>query len=243
MANVNSLLNERLKKSSQSSKMTAMAKQSASGNLTSFAGIFTAIDLNEQEKNAVEAVLNSYAIDESHIGSDLQTLLSITAEIKAINNQAAILHGERIKKAQIVLKSYRDGAFTAWLMAAYGNRQTPYNFLHYYEFCESLPKSLRLQLDQMPRQAVYTLASRDAPLPKKQEIIQNYNGQTKAELLKLIRSTFPLTPKDQRHRSPTDSLIQNLSQISSSMPHLSFSKSQKQTILHLIETIREHLGV
>ncbi len=45
----------------------------------------------------------------------------------------------------------------------------------------------------MPRQAVYSLASRDGDQEQKELIIQNYNGEPKQELLKLIRDTFPLS--------------------------------------------------
>ena len=34
----------------------------------------------------------------------------------------------------------------------------------------------------MPRQAVYVLASRTGNLDKKQEIVENYRGETKAEM-------------------------------------------------------------
>src|SRR6185437_1917846 len=111
---------------------------------------------------------------------------------------AAILHGERIKQAQEILKKYRDGAFSAWLIAAYGNRQTPYNFLQYYELYQQLPQKLHSKLDEMPRQAVYTLASRSAPLEKKEAVIGNYQGQPKQELLALIRKLFPLHEADKR---------------------------------------------
>ncbi len=51
MGKVNNILEQRLKKGNKSSKMAALAKQSASGNLTSFSGIFSAVELTETEKN------------------------------------------------------------------------------------------------------------------------------------------------------------------------------------------------
>src|SRR5262249_38023900 len=151
--NVNSILDQRMKKPSNTSKMAAMAKQSASGNLTSFSGVFSIAELSAKEKNTLAEILKSYANEEQDFSTDLDILISLTAEVKAINNQAALLHGERIKKAHHVLTRYRDGAFTAWLIAAYGNRQTPYNLMQYYEFCEVMPKQLRPQIELMPRQA------------------------------------------------------------------------------------------
>jgi hypothetical protein len=53
-------------------------------------------------------------------------------------------------------------------------------------------------MDQMPRQVIYSLASRAGPLEKKESIIQNYHGQPKQELLQLIRSEFPLAEEDKR---------------------------------------------
>ncbi len=167
MANMNAILNQRIKKSENPSKMAAMAKQSATGNLTSFAGVFSVSELSEKEKKLVESILKDYAHGAETIEGDLSALLSITSEVKAINNQAAILHGERIKKAQQILTRYRDGAFTAWLMTTYGNRQTPYNLMQYYEFYEAMPKPLRPLIEIMPRQAVYVLASRDGNIEKK----------------------------------------------------------------------------
>jgi hypothetical protein len=51
----------------------------------------------------------------------------------------------------------------------------------------------------MPRQVIYNLASRKGTLEKKEEIIRNYNGQPKQELLQLIRLEFPLDEEDKRH--------------------------------------------
>lgn len=243
MANINALLNERLKKNGQSSKMAAMAKQSAGGNLTSFAGVFNVAELNDQEKANIEELLHHYVSGKHDITSDLSTLLSLTSEVKSISNQAAILHGERIKKAQEILKTYRDGAFTAWLMTAYGNRQTPYNFLHYYEFCQSLPKALKLKLDLMPRQAVYTLATREAPLVKKQLIVENYKSQTKTELLREIREAFPLAAKDRRRQNIGENVIQELKRIADMLQRAerTISSSQKRVIQDLLNDLSKNI--
>jgi len=213
MSDVNTLLTKRLSKNEQSTKMAQMAKQSARGHLTSFSGVFSVTELNDHEKKTLEEILNEYATDKVNIADDFNSLMSITSEVKAINNQAAILHGERIKKAQVILKQYHDGAFTAWLISIYGNRQTPYNFLQYYEFYNAVATDLRPQIEIMPRQAIYTLASRDAPLTEKQKIIKNYNGETKSELLSLIRERFPLDDQDQRKQSVGETAIQALRRV------------------------------
>src|ERR1700733_11383521 len=111
MSSVKELLAQRLKKSDHpSSKMAAMAKQSANGNLTSFSGIFHVSELSEQEKQSIEHILKEHATKEANISLDLKHLLSLTSEVKAINHQAALLHGERIKKAHQILTAYQEGA-------------------------------------------------------------------------------------------------------------------------------------
>jgi hypothetical protein len=240
MGKINALLTERLKKTQASSKMAAMARQSANGNLTSFSGVFSIADLSEMEKTGIEAILREYAHDSQIIAKDLNTLISITSEVKAINNQAALLHGERIKKAQNILTRYRDGAFTAWLISAYGNRQTPYNLMQYYEFCEAMPKTLRVQIELMPRQAIYTLASREGPLDKKKRIVEDYKGQTKAELLNLIRKMFPLDGQDKRLKSSGESIVKILKQLFRKLKSgpAAFSHSQKEAASTLLSEIQ-----
>ena len=201
MSKFNDLLNLRFRgKSAQAPKMTALVERSSNGELSSFSGVFRVTALNERERSDLEAILKSFRWAETdEVESDLKALIGITSEVKAITNQAVILHGERIQRARDVLKKYRDGAFTAWLFATYGNRQTPYNFLQYYEFYTAMPQGLHGKIDQMPRQAVYSLASRQGAMEKKEAIVRNYNGQAKQELLQLIRIEFPLAEEDKRH--------------------------------------------
>lgn len=241
MSDVNTLLTQRLKKGEHTSKMAAMAKQSANGNLTSFSGVFSVTELNENEKALLEDILNRYTTGAEDLSKDLLSLISITSEVKAINNQAAILHGERIKKAHSILTRYRDGAFTTWLIAAYGNRQTPYNFMQYYEFYESLPKTLRPQIEAMPRQAIYALASREGAIEQKQLIVENYKGETKSELLTLIRERFPLANEDRRRQNFGELTVQGLKRICTSLlnKRLILTRSQKSEIIHLLETLQD----
>lgn len=200
MPKFNDLLNLRFKsRESSQPKMTALVERSNNGELSSFSGVFRLSALNDKEKADLEHILMSFRLSETQdVSSDLKALSAITSEVKAITNQAVILHGERIKRAQEILKQYRDGAFTEWLFASYGNRQTPYNFLQYYEFHTQIPAALHAKLDQMPRQAVYALASRQGAMEKKEAIVRNYNGQAKQELIQLIRIEFPLAEEDKR---------------------------------------------
>ncbi len=236
MSKVNDLLFSRLKK--KFTKMTELAEISSKGNLSSFSGVFRVHPLSFNEHEELQQLLNTYK-NENPIDEDLKSLAAITSEIKAINNQAAILHGERIKKAQEILKKYREGAFSAWLLATYGNRQTPYNFLQYYEFYLQLPPQLHTKLDEMPRQAIYTLASRDVPFDQKEAILKNYNGQTKNEVLSLIRSTFPLDDQDGRKEDLALQVIVGLKKIQRLLNEKRFrpTQDQRETIHTLLENL------
>ncbi|KAF3362554.1 Virulence plasmid protein pGP6-D-related protein [Chlamydiales bacterium STE3] len=244
MADVNALLTQRLNKKENSSKMAAMAERSANGNLTSFSGVFNVAELSSLEQENLRQLLSDYSIDKANeLDKDLNSLIFITSEVKAINNQAALLHGERIKKAQTLFKKYRDGAFTAWLMTTYGNRQTPYNLLQYYEFYIALPKLLQTKIEEMPRQAIYTLASREGPLEQKIQLIKNSFGQSKTELLQSIRELFPLRAMDKRAANPGDQAINALTKLCAFITknRKKLTKIQKQTLLNLTEKLQKIL--
>jgi hypothetical protein len=245
MAKVNSILDQRMNKKSVSSKMSEMAKRSTTGDLTSFSGIFNVTELSSKEQEVLAEILRNYAEDEQEIQHDLNLLISITSEVKAITNQAALLHGERIKKAHQLLIRYRDGAFTAWLMAAYGNRQTPYNLMQYYEFCEAMPKPLRPKIELMPRQAIYVLASREGSLEKKKGIVENYQGETKSQMLSLIRASFPLDLEDKRKPKMGKFWVRALAQMSAEIKQNpnELNLSEKERLRELLEEIRTTLDL
>ncbi len=239
MVKFNDLLNLRLKsKEKQTPKMTALAELSNKGSLSSFSGVFKITKLNDSEREDLSSILQNYREEEKEINfeQDLQNLIAITAEVKAITNQAVILHGERIKKAQEILKNYKEGAFTTWLVKTYGNRQTPYNFMQYYDFYMKMPQNLRPQIDTMPRQAIYTLASRSGDLEKKQEIIKNYQGQPKQELFSIIRKLFPLPEEDKRQSNLAEQIISSLKRLNLLFSHPLFKPTdeQKETISKLL---------
>ena len=241
MSKFNDLLHLRFKqKQVQQPKMTALVERANNGDLSSFSGVFRVTALNEKEKATLEEILKSYAQSEfADISSDLSTLTALTSEVKAITNQAVILHGERIKRAQELLKKYRDGAFTAWLFATYGNRQTPYNFLQYYEFYTLMPQTLHTKIDQMPRQVIYSLASRVGSLEKKETIVKNYNGQPKQELLNLIRLEFPLAEEDKRLPNLAAHAVSFLKRARESLknPLCVPSSNEKQSLHNLVSQL------
>lgn len=236
MAKIDALLEQRLSRKDPKSKMTALAQRSNEGHLSSFSGVFSVSDLSVEEKRQLEEILLSYGEDNQAVQRDLEALIRITSEVKAINNQAALLHGERIKKAHEILIRYREGAFTAWMIEAYGNRQTPYNFWQYYEFHAQVPKGLHPQLEMMPRQAIYTLASRTGSMDEKIEILQSYQGETKQQMLEKIRLRFPLKQEDKRRKSPLDALLRLVRSLEQKM-----SKLKEEERKQLKKVIKETL--
>lgn len=245
MSKFNDLLHLRFKqKDSQQPKMTALVERSNNGELSSFSGVFRVAQLNEKEKADIESILRNFRTSEAYdFEPDFKALMAITSEVKAITNQAVILHGERIKRAQEILKNYRDGAFTAWLFSTYGNRQTPYNFLQYYEFYTLLPQTLHTKLDQMPRQVIYSLASRAGAFDKKESIVKNYTGQAKEELLKLIRLEFPLAEDDKRLPQFAHNAIQLLKRARDLVknPHCTPREEEKRQIRNLLSQIQSFI--
>lgn len=243
MSAMNKLLAERTTQKENKNKIAEMAKLSSSGNLTSFSGVFTVAELDKEDKEEIRSLLKNYGTSDVDVSKDFQELLSLTSEIKAITNQALLLHGERIDKAQKILKDYQEGAFTAWLMVAYGNRQTPYNFLHYYLFYIAITKELKPRLEQMPRQAVYTLASRQGEFSKKEAIVASYAGETKVELLQTIRHTFPLDQQDKRGSDFVQQTMKTLYKIQKDLQSKAskLSPKEKSTVLSFLNEMVEEL--
>ncbi|MEL7431030.1 MAG: CT583 family protein [Chlamydiota bacterium] len=250
MPKFNSLLSLRLK-SKDKRKVNALAEKTSQGNLSSFSGVFRVEALNEEEKTELESILENFQEEDHDLQKDLHDLMKITSEVKAITNQAVMLHGERIKKAQDLLKPYKDGAFSAWLIATYGNRQTPYNFLQYYVLYTSLPQDLQAKLDSMPRQVVYALASRKTSASEetvdnyKREIIKNYrSGQSKEELMLIIRNAFPLVESDKRGTNGALSAIRILKKVSSlsKQNHFKPSEKQKKVLQTLLEEVKSAIS-
>lgn len=241
MAKFSSLLSLRLRsKETQTPKLTALAERSKNGNQSSFSGVFQVTPLSESEKETISTILKTFQQYEGYDSNqDLNDLMLITSEVKAITNQAVMLHGERIKKAQTILKDYKEGCFTAWMIATYGNRQTPYNFLQYFEFYSSMKLELHPKIDSMPRQAVYALASRDGNIEKKEEIVKNYQGESKQEILAKIRNEFPLDRDDKRLPNIANQSISSLIRLKNLFAHSYFepSSSQKQKIHSLLEEL------
>lgn len=234
-----SILETRLKTSSNT-KVSQLASQSVTGNLSSFSGVFQTIPLSEIEKDQIQNLLHHYRDSKKQqIAKDLEELSQITCELKAIHNQSVLLHGERIKKAQALLKNYKDGAFSSWLIAVYGNRQTPYNFLQYYELYIAMSADLQKKLPSIPRQAIYTLASRKGSLRQKEQIVEQFQGESKELLIKKIQKTFPLDQSDKRKKNAYNSIYGQLNKIYEEIveKNASFSKEERKSLEMLSQKI------
>jgi hypothetical protein len=160
------------------------------------------IELTEKEIQDIQKIIvDDYlagTISETQVNQHVEQLTNITKQIKSISAQSVLLHGERIKQAQDLLANYKEGAFTKWLMCTYGNRQTPYSMLRFYEFYQSAPKETRPIIESAPKKCVYMLASRDGDEAKKLDLLKEHGSSSQSDLLLLIQSTFPLEETDKR---------------------------------------------
>jgi hypothetical protein len=169
-------------------------------NLVTHANTFNAV-FNTQPLEESEAInlekmlfenLRLDLISEDEARQNINQLKQITAEIKSIGQQGAILMGERIYKAREILKSYKDGTFTKWLELTLGSKKTGYNLLAYYELYNELPnETLKENFKKIPQKAAYILASRDGDIQKKAGIINSYHNLRAQEIISLIQEEFP----------------------------------------------------
>lgn len=160
------------------------------------------VKLTEQEKSHIQKILvDDYqpgTIKESLVALHVEELTNITQQIKSIAAQSVLLHGERIQQAHKLLANYREGAFTKWLMATYGNRQTPYSMLRYYEFVQRAPKESRALIEAAPKKGVYLLASREGDEKLKLDIIKTHGNKPQAQFLQEIQMAFPTMETSKR---------------------------------------------
>jgi hypothetical protein len=183
--------------------------------MSGFRGMFGERSLSSFEEDRIEKILSEHGTEKDHsqVEEDCRSLFRITSEIKAISNQSILLHGERIKRAQEILKSYKEGAFTAWLLATYGNRQTPYSMLQYFELYNSLAQHEKPLIENLPKKAAYTLASREGALQDKLQLLKSYKGEKQQEIIVRIRETFPKDAADKRTKSLSLSLLHELEKL------------------------------
>lgn len=212
-------------------------------HMTPFRGMFGESKLSREEEEGIKQILmvnmQPTGSDEAEMLQDYQKLTQITSEIRAISNQSILLHGERIKKAQQVFKNYKEGAFTEWLISTYGNRQTPYSMLQYFEFYHALPLEKRPLIERIPKKAAYILASRHGDIALKMDVIENYKGEKQNEVIALIQEKLPIPETDKRAKPINESIINDLeralSKIAKRKKYL--IKQDKARLQRLLETL------
>lgn len=164
--------------------------------MNSFNAVFQTKPLENAESDKIRRLLHDNLdpdkMTEEQTSRDADQLKQITAEIKAISRQGAILLGERVYRAREILKAYQSGAFTQWLEATFGSRKTGYNMLAYYELYNALPHDgLKEKFKQMPNRAAYILAAKQGDFQAKVAMINENYQLGHRELVGLIRSAFP----------------------------------------------------
>lgn len=205
--------------------------------------------LSRKEENSLQLILHEFfnpgMMKEEEVSADFHELRDINLQIKSINNQSILFHGERIKQAQKLLKKYREGAFTAWLNATYGNRQTPYSILQYYEMYHALPnENLKRKMSQIPKKAAYTLASREGDLRLKQRILEDHHDEGQKELIMIIQDTFPLAENDRRKRKEANLVsIESLEKLSRTLCQRrdSLTEAHKEKVREVVEMLNDLL--
>jgi hypothetical protein len=92
----------------------------------------------------------------------------------------------------------------------------------------------------MPRQAVYTLASRQGALDVKERFILDYQGESKSELLAKIRMLFPLNEKDHRKENYSAKVIRETKKLLElfKSPQLNPSSDETEELILLINKLR-----
>jgi len=202
MSNTKEMARNFLKKATQSEQSFKEGFEAVNPTISPTIGIPITVNLTPEEERQIQKLLvDGYrpgVVSEEVVAEHVQQLTNITKQIKSISAQSILLHGERIQQAQNILCDYHEGSFTKWLMSTYGNRQTPYSMLRYYEFYQSAPKEARSMIEAAPKKCMYLLASRDADQEKKIEFIQNHGTSRQSDLLLLIQSTFPIEETDKR---------------------------------------------
>lgn len=179
-----------------------------------FDRMFEVKELSEGDSNAIDQLIEdnrqSGLTNENRVEADTIDLKKITKEIKAIGRQSTILLGERIHKAKQILQNYRDRTFRDWLRVAVGSIATGYSVLSYYELYVKLPSEyLKSKLKEIPNQAAYVLAQREAPFDEKVKIIEEHSGGKSSEIISFIKVKFP-SKNSTKRKTGNDKIISSL---------------------------------
>lgn len=211
---------------------------------------FVATPLSKEEEVYIQTLLHENYVSSKpgldEVDADYQTLAILTRQIKSIDQQGILLHGERIHKARNLLKKYRDGTFTKWLFIAYGNRQTPYRMLHFYKLFQELEREDRNLLEKMPKKVAYQLATRAGSVIDKIRIIRNYQHKSSEEISAEIQTVFPMQKGNRRidHSNKDEMIIKTLENaVAKLMQRKNLSKGIRKKLERLIENMQKILSL
>ena len=207
MAKKNLFQNKAFEKTASTKTQFHLAPQ-----MSPMGALFENISLEEKEEKIIESILSASVdfgnVTEDQKDKDFLKIKKITAEIKSIGRQGAILMGERVFLAREILKPYRDGTFTKWLEATFSSRKTGYNRLAYFELYKALPQEeIKKLFQEIPQRAAYILASREGDLHTKSELIRNHYHLGHQDLINVIKKIFPATAQEGQHKKQQNRLI------------------------------------
>ncbi|NGX59125.1 MAG: hypothetical protein KR126chlam3_00270 [Chlamydiae bacterium] len=229
-----------LQKSTQTVTFAEGFEERERSSKAAFRAEFISAPLSEEESSQIHLLLETSSqegqFSSEKVDEDHHVLTEITTQIRAIEKQSVLLHGERIFKAQNVLKKYHDGTFSKWLNLAYGNRQTPYRMLQFYDLFSRLEKDEKELMSSMPKRAAYVLASRAGEIEKKVEIIKAHHDSPPNEIIKAVQEAFPLKESDRRksfHRVSDADLLRLI------LPNIRKLKDRKslEKVLSMVEKL------
>jgi hypothetical protein len=187
------------------------------------------ISLDFDEESRIRDIIKK---DNSFEEVDLKEILDLSKRIKSIKAQEALIVGEAVKKAQTVLSNYSSGVFSEWLVELFGNVQTPYNFLRFFELYTLLKERSQKEYLSIPRRAAYKLAKVEGSTEQKEEFISLGKNKNASSLEEEIDILFPKSQRATKTRkvSPEnipESLEKILSKTLGRVEHIDTDKQKK----------------
>lgn len=197
-------------------------------HINTFDAMFSVQDLNDQDNQNIDEILfdGGSGLSKEAIDQHSVELKIITKELKAINKQGLLLIGERISKARTILNQYKDQSFRSWLRLTYGSFKTGYNYISFFDLYMALPANLQFKLKEMPSKAAYILASKEASIQDKSQIIDNHYSDKSQKIISLIQQLLSIAKKKNKVRNSTieeaiDSIEKMINTICRKKQHLS----------------------
>jgi hypothetical protein len=195
--------------------------------VNTFTSVFGKSELEEREASSIEQLVIQYAmpchVSKSQSIQDVEEMKQLTAEIRSVGKRCLVLIGERVFKVRDILKRYKEGSFTQWLIGTFGCRRTGYNYLTYYEFYKQLPNNeLKEGFKKFPQKFAYKLASRKGDIGIKCDIVREYCTFPLEEIYKIIDEMLPLKSEERLKHKVNDDLL--ISRFLNSLEHLSKRK-------------------